>query len=405
MDAIAHTVETYRAAVLGLVRPLAAERVQVAAAVGRVLAEQTIARTPVPRFDNAAMDGYAVREADVEGTTPGRPASLVVTACAPAGHRHGRLVVGPGEAVQIMTGAPIPEGADRVIPVEESSTGSFVDRGKVLLWDAGKTHIRRTGEDIAAGDPLLSAGDELTARGLALLAATGHEEVLVHRRPRVAVISSGDELSAQSAGAIPDSNAVYLRAAVESLGGIVSSCRLAADDPISVARVLDAAACEADLIVSTGGLGAGTRDLLGRMAQATLGGILARVAMRPGRPQALGTWSGVPWLALPGTPTAAFVSFEAFVRPALNRLSGRPVSAGPAAETVSEGWSGSPGAVRFVPLDVSDSPGGLSIRPMGHPGRAAHALSAMFAAPLIGVVGAETGDVRAGQLLRVIEPA
>ena len=405
MEPIHHTVESYRAAVLDLVLPLVAEQAPIAAAVGRVLAEDVDALLPVPRFDNAAMDGYAVRAADVAGATPARPARLTIVACAPAGHLNGRLTVGPGEAVEIMTGAPIPDGADRVIPVEQSVGGGFAGSGNVEVWAVGKSHIRCSGEDVAAGDVLLAAGEVLTARGLALLAASGHVDVRVHRRPRVAVVSSGDELASPGSGAIPDSNAVYLRAAVESLGGVVSSHRIAADDQRSVRVALDAAGAGADLIVSTGGLGSGTRDLLGRTAAATPGGTLAQVAMRPGRPQAHGTWDGVPWVALPGTPTAAFVSFEAFVRPALDRLAGRPQPTGWAAETVSSGWPGTPGAVRYVPLDVTDGPDGVSITAIGDPGRAAHALSAMYSARLIGVVGASTGDVHSGQLLHVISPA
>jgi molybdopterin molybdotransferase len=133
--------------------------------------------------------------------------------------------------------------------------------------------------------------------------------------------------------------------------------------------------------------------------------MLARVAMRPGRPQAHGSWNGVPWLALPGTPTAAFVSFEAFVRPVLDRLAGRTPADTSGAEVVSSGWAGSAGAVRYVPLAVTDHGEGVSVTPVGVPGAAAHALSAMFTAPLIGVVGADIDDVIAGQLLPVIAPA
>lgn len=307
-----------------------------------------------------------------------------------------------------MTGAPIPAGADLIVPVEYSVPGRFVDSATVDLWPSGAANIRVAGEDVALGDPLVPAGVTLTARALALLVAAGHHDVLVVRRPRVAVVSSGDELGADTsaqAGIIPDSNAVYLRAAVTSLGGEVVGSHRAADESASLVAALDAASASADLIVSTGGLGAGSHDLLGRAAAESPRGLLARVAMRPGRPQAHGTWNGVPWIALPGTPTAAFVSFEAFVRPALDVLSGRPPTTETAAESVSEGWHGSPGTVRYVPLAVADRPdGGLAVTPFGRAPHASHALSAMFCAPLIAVVAAETGDVHAGQLVRVIEP-
>lgn len=403
-----HTVERYSAAVLALVQPLDAEQVPLTGAVGRVTHGAITARHAVPRFDHAAMDGYAVRAANLAGSTRAQPTRLVVVGHAPAGPRRHPLVVGPGQAVRIMTGAPIPDGADMVVPVECSVTGHFVKEPTVALWAAAQANIRRVGEDVAAGDPLLATGSVLTARALGLLATTGHTDVRVYRRPRVAIVSSGDELddgSGSKPGVVPDSNAVYLHAAVESLGGIVTSVHRAKDDMRSLVRVLDVAARKADLIVTSGGLGPGTHDLLGHVAAASAHGMLARVAMRPGRPQAHGTWNGVPWLAVPGTPTAAFVSFEAFVRPVLARLAGRDPDAVPAtAETVSEGWPGTPGTVRYVPLAVVDRPDGVTVAPMGSPNRAPHQVSAMFVAPLIGVVGADVDQVLPGKLLRVIEP-
>lgn len=409
MDHITHTVAAYRSEVLALARPLPAEVAPLVDAVGRIAATALSARQPVPLFDNSAMDGYAVRSVDLAGSHPSRPVRLVLVDRAPAGLGHPRPI-GPGEAVRIMTGAPVPEGADLVVPVELSTGAAFSDAPGVELWLPAKSNIRAAGEDVAAGDLLVDAGTELSARLLALLAATGHSEVAVHRRPRVAVLSSGDELSdtsAASAGTIPDSNAVYLAAAVRALGGVVAGVHRVADRPGALEAVLDAASGEADLIVSTGGLGAGSHDFVGRTAAGSPNGLLARVAMRPGRPQACGTWNGVPWIALPGTPTAAFVSFEAFVRPVLGRLSGLPAAAaeGTLAETVSVGWEGSAGTVRYVPLAVTQRTDGVTVEPLGHPGRSAHALSAMYSAPLIGVIAAEVGDVVPGQLVTVIEPA
>jgi molybdopterin molybdotransferase len=409
MDHITHTVAAYRSEVLALARPLPVEDVPLVDAVGRVAATTLRALQPVPLFDNSAMDGYAVRSTDLAGSDPSRPVRLVLVDRAPAGHGHPRPI-GPGEAVRIMTGAPIPEGADLVVPVELSTPGAFTDLATVELWLPAKSNIRAAGEDVAAGDVLVEAGTELGARLLALLAATGHSTVAVHRRPRVAVLSSGDELSdtsAASAGTIPDSNAVYLAAAVRAVGGVVTGMHRVADRPGALEAVLDAASRDADLIVSTGGLGAGSHDFVGRTAAGSPDGLLARVGMRPGRPQACGTWNGVPWIALPGTPTAAFVSFEAFVRPVLGRLGGLPTAGldGTLAETVSVGWEGTAGTVRFVPLAVTQRTGGVRVEPMGHPGRSAHALSAMYSAPLIGVIAAEVGDVVPGQLLTVIEPA
>lgn len=407
MDAVALDVVGYRAAVLALVRPLPVERVPLLEGLGRLAAEPAHALHPVPLFDNAAMDGYAVRAADVGAAAPEHPARLRVVDRAPAGH--GRPApIGPGEAVRIMTGAPVPAGADLVVPVEATVAGRFVDDAAVELWGVAKANIRVAGEDLPAGAPLLAAGVPLTARGLALLAATGHRTVAVRRRPRVAVLSSGDELSDSpdaGSGTVADSNGVYLCAAVRSLGGVVTRVLRAGDEADALDAALDDASRDADLIVSTGGLGAGSHDLIGRTAARTRSGMLARVAMRPGRPQACGTWRGVPWIALPGTPTAAVVAFESFVRPALERMQGAAAAEATGAETVSVGWPGVAGAVRFVPLAVTEHPDGVTVAPLGTPSRGAHALAAMYSAPLIGVVGAEVGDVVAGRLLPVIAPA
>jgi molybdopterin molybdotransferase len=404
-----HTVDSYRTAVLRLVSALPAETVGLSAALGRTTAEPVRAQRPVPGFDNSAMDGYAVRAADVAGATRDRPATLVRLPAARAGSAR-PAPLREGEARPVMTGAPLPPGAELVVPVEGTTTGRFGDEATVALWPTGKTNIRRRGEDVAAGATVVPRGVVLGPRDLALIAATGGSEVLVHRRPRVAIIATGDELVRAGAGGsgadgVPDSNSVYLCAAVASLGGEPAAVRVVRDDESALREALDDASADADLIVSTGGVGPGTHDLAGRCAATAPDGMLARVAMRPGRPQAHARWRGTPWLALPGNPTAAVVSFEAFVRPVLARLSGSAGGSGPAAETVSVGWSGTPGSVRFVPLALTDGADTVTVEPLGSPGHAAHSLSAMLRAPLFAMIGAETGDVRPGELVPVIEPA
>jgi molybdopterin molybdotransferase len=405
------SVEDYRAGLLATVAPLDPESVPLGEAFGRVLSADVRAVQPVPLFDNSAMDGYAVRSADVAGSSPEHPARLRVVSRALAGSPTD-AVVGHGEAVQIMTGAPIPAGADRVIPVESSSTGHFDDSSLVQLWASRTSHIRRAAEDIAAGQPLLDASRTLGARDIGLLAATGHRDVLVHRRPRVAIVSTGDELQSvpvRGAGSIPDSNALYLAAAAQSVGAEVSIRLVAPDEEDGLEAALDRAAAGADLVVSSGGLGAGSHDLVrstivsGRAAGR--GGRWASVDMKPGRPQAHGSWRGVPWIALPGNPTAAFVSFESFVRPALELLGGRPPHERAEPHLVSTGWSAPAGTTRFVPLAVTDIVGDRTVSPAASRGHAAHSLSAMFAAPLIGVVGSDVEHVRAGDLLSVFAPA
>ncbi|WP_431246517.1 molybdopterin molybdotransferase MoeA [Leifsonia xyli] len=401
-----HTVESYREAVLSLASALPAETVGLADALRRTTAEPVRARHALPRFDNAAMDGYAVCAADVAGAAPDRPATLVRLSAARAGAAR-PAPLRRGEARPVMTGAPLPPGAELVVPVECTTTGSFCDDETVALWPTAKTNVRRRGEDLAEGATVVGRGMVLGPRDLALLAATGRTSVVVHRRPRIAVIATGDELSARAGAGcgVPDSNSVYLCAAVATLGGTIASTQVVPDDEDALSEALDAAAREADLILSTGGVGPGTHDLAGQLTAAAPGGMLARVAMRPGRPQGHARWGGTPWLALPGNPTAVLVSFEAFVRPVLLRLAGCAPDSVTGAETVSVGWSGSPGVVRFVPLAVADGADTVSVTPLGPPGHAAHSLSAMFRAPLIAIVGAETGDVRPGQLVPVIEPA
>jgi len=400
------SIEAALELVLDGLERLGSETISIADAHGRVAAEPVRSAVDLPPFDRSAMDGYAVRAADLAEAAPDRPVALVALSPARAGSplppplRH-------GEARPVMTGAPLPPGADLVVPVECTTSGRFGDGPVVELWGSGKANIRRRGEDVAAGSTIVGRGVVLGPRDLGLIAATRCLDVSVRRRPRVAVISTGDELSpaASPADRVPDANSVYLCAAIAALGGEIASTRVARDDDTALREALDGAACDADLIVSTGGVGPGTHDLAGRLVAATPGGMLARVAMRPGRPQAHGRWNGVPWLALPGNPTAAFVSFETFVRPVLERLLGLAGQTGPLAETVSVGWPGSPGSVRFVPLSVGRDADALTVGPFAAPGGGAHSLSAMFRAPLIAMVGADTADVRAGQLVPVIQPA
>jgi len=368
------TVREHARRAVALVEPLPVVDLPLDEVVGTVLARDLVALLDLPPFDAAAMDGYALRRADAGNAATLRVVGEVAAGSARVG------AVATGEAVRIMTGAPVPAGADVVVPVERTSTGTFTpddggahpDTADVTvpaLTPDDRAHVRRRGEDVAAGEVVAPAGTVVTARLAALAAALGHATLAVRRPPTVAVLSTGDELTPAgeplAPGRIPDSNSVYLRAAVASRGAEeVAAVHVARDDEAALAEALDAAAGEADLVVSTGGVGPGTHDLAGRFAAATPRGVLARVAMRPGRPQAPGTWNGTPWLALPGNPTAAFVSFEAFVRPVLARLAGGPSAQGTAAETVSVGWPGRSGVVRFVPLSVGD---GARSRPSSLP--------------------------------------
>jgi molybdopterin molybdotransferase len=230
--------------------------------------------------------------------------------------------------------------------------------------------------------------------------------VLVRRRPRVAIVSTGDELNAGGTGGIPDSNSLYLAAAAQSVGAEISVRVVAPDDRMALEATLDGAAEGSDLIVSSGGLGSGSHDLVRDAILWGSGaghrGCWSSVSMKPGRPQAHGSWSGVPWIALPGNPTAALVSFESFVRPALDRLSGRASSAPLDSHTVATTWSTPRGTTRFVPLAVTGCGGDSSVSPAS--AHAAHSLAAMFSAPLIGLVGAEVDGLHPGDRMTAFEP-
>jgi len=308
-----------------------------------VLAAPVGAAGPVPPFDHAAVDGYALARpagGDTGGSTgadAGTTTAAVVRGVR-AGDPPGAALLG-GQAARVMTGAPLPAGADVVVPVELSSTGRFApgrdgEETSVTLSLPRRDNIRRRGEDLAAGAVLARAGEPVTPALVAAAAASGVTTLAVHRRPRVAVLSTGSELrpaGAERSGTgvgpgIVDSNSVMLAALVRAAGAEVTRRGGVPDDAGSLRSALDdVMAAGADLVVTTGGVSAGAWDVV---RQVLLEGgpatdvDLTGVEMRPGRPQALAVWRGVPWIGLPGTPTAAFTAAHLFVRPAIDRLRG-----------------------------------------------------------------------------------
>jgi molybdopterin molybdotransferase len=283
---------------------------------GRALAEPVRSGTDLPRFDTSAMDGFAVRAADA-------PAVLPVTGTVAAGARH-LPVLAPGTAVRIMTGAPLPPGADAVVPVERvRSTADLVELPAV----APGAHVRRRGEDVAAGDVVLPTGTVLGPGRIAAALAAGAGTLAVHRRITVLVLSAGSELAAPGEpcgpGRVPDTNGAMLCAAVVAAGGTARQLPLVPDRPDDLARLLLPALAGADLLLTSGGISAGdhevVKDVLG-----PAGVDFLRVAVKPGGPQGLGRVGGVPVVCLPGNPVACWVSFELFVRPALCAAMGLP---------------------------------------------------------------------------------
>lgn len=332
------TVGEASARILRKIQPLDAEALPLERAAGRVLADKVVANTTSPPWDNSSMDGYAVRSSDlVTGNNlqspgaasidAGRP-QLKVVATIAAGQSALRPL-GAGEAMRIMTGAPIPLGADTVIRIEDTDRGA--ERvGVTDLRDLGR-NIRRAGEDFNEGQTLFESGTQLRAAHLGVLAAAAVREVRAYRKPRVAILSSGDELvelreysPAHSAAKIINANSWTLRELINDAGGEPVDLGVAADTPSSLREKLELVQHErCDLIITSAGVSVGDLDHM-RSVFAEMGGELDfwRVRMRPGAPMAFGTLRGTPWLGFSGNPVSAIVSFEVFARPVIRKMSG-----------------------------------------------------------------------------------
>lgn len=317
------SLEEARRRVVASVSVLDPIEVPLNAAAGLVIAEDIVATEPSPRFDNSAMDGYALRAEDVLGASATTPVRLrLVGEVRAGGAEPGR--VSKGATLRVMTGAPLPPGADSVIPVEDAhETEDHVIVGAAV---ARGTYVRRAGEDVMPGVRVVASGTELFAGELALLASMGRTHVRVFPRPRVALLVTGDELVDMAEdpgpGLIRDSNSTALKTLVEESGGENSFYERVADQWDAALTAFERAAQAADLIVSSGGVAVGRYDLVKRAVE-VLGRIdFWKVAMKPGKPLVLGEVHGIPILGLPGNPVSAHVTFEQFARPAIRKLRG-----------------------------------------------------------------------------------
>ncbi len=312
------TYDEARQIILGSVQPLGAERVQILEALGRVLAEDIIAPWEMPFCNNSAMDGYAVRAAECQ---PGMV--LPVTGYIPAGAL-ATSPLPPGSAVRIMTGAPVPEGADAVVPIED--TEPLDSQVRVTTKVAPRQHIRFTGEDVRCGETILPAGTLIRPPEISLLASFSKVLVPVYRKPRVAILSTGDELievgEPITAGKIINSNALCLAAAVAEAGALPLMLEIARDNLESHRRQLSEG-LRNDVLVTSAGVSTGDRDLV-RDVLAELGvrQLFWKVGIKPGGPTAFGLKDDKPVFSLPGNPVATMITFEEFVRPALLRMMG-----------------------------------------------------------------------------------
>jgi molybdopterin molybdotransferase len=319
------SVDSYRDEIIAALTPLAAEEIALADADGAVLAADVTAGWPLPGFDNSAMDGYAVIAADVTSASADHPVSLPVDAEVAAGDTTSRMLA-PGHAIKIMTGALLPVGADAIVPVEWTNGGSD---SVTISQPADKGHaIRRAGDDAQPGDLLLPAGTRLGPAQIGVLAAAGHGAIVARRRPRAAVISTGNELSEPGTPLIPgqiwDSNSYMLAAAARQAGCDVTRHTVVRDDPAAVLAAIELAAATVDLLVTSGGVSMGGEHDAVKAALSILGSVTFRkIAMQPGMPQGfglLGSPPRTPIFTLPGNPVSALVSFKIFVEPAVNAL-------------------------------------------------------------------------------------
>ncbi len=386
-----------RRIILEQVVVLPAEQVPLQEAAGRVLAADVAMPWDLPPWDNSAMDGFAVRSADCTG-----PVRLKVTGYIPAGGLPAGAV-GPGEAIRIMTGAPLPPGADAIAPVEEvDEAGDAIGlRGPVRPG----AHVRRRGEDLRAGEVALAAGTVVGPGEVSALASAGRVMVPVVRRARVAILSTGDELVAPGEplgpGQICDSNGVAMAAAVRLAGGEPLLLGIARDERPALRALLERG-LEADLLVTTAGVSAGDRDLVKEvLEELEVRRLFWKVDIKPGRPTAFGLRGQTLVFSLPGNPVSSLLTFEQFVRPALLRMMGhRRVFRPLRSALLQEPLAKAPGRVHFVRVRLGRGPdGALLATTAGN--QETGILKTLLRADGLAIIPAEQGRLEAGQPVQV----
>jgi molybdopterin molybdotransferase len=417
------SVDEHLADILAAVSPLEPIELQLPEAQGCVLVEDVTVPVALPPFDNSSMDGYAVRVADVAGATEEFPAVLTVIGDVAAG-AGGLPSVGPGQAARIMTGAPLPPGAEAVVPVEwtDGGTGGGAASGmraasaapegaggevRVHRPAEPRAHVRTRGSDVQAGDLALEAGTILGPPQIGLLAAIGRATVRVRPRPRVVVLSTGSELvqpgEELGQGQIYDSNSFALAAAARDAGAIAYRVGAVTDEAETLLATIEDQLIRADLLVTTGGVSVGAYDVVKETLSADGRVDFRKLAMQPGKPQGFGTIGPehTPLLALPGNPVSSYVSFELFVRPAIRALMGLPDLHRPQVRAVLQADKAlsSPAGRRQFLRGTYDAESG-TVTPVG--GAGSHLIAALAQANALLVVPEEATEVEPGRELDVV---
>jgi molybdopterin molybdotransferase len=395
-------VEEARERILSQIKPLQPLELPLQEAFGCVLAQDVVSETDLPDFASSAMDGFAVRSSEVGAATPASPVELRVVGRALIGQRPD-TTVGGGEAVRIATGAPIPAGADCIVPIENCEVAG--DTVRILSGSPEGKHIRPTGEDAKTGEVLVAAGRRLGAPELGLLATAGASHPLVHPQPRVVVLSTGDELvppaQALEFGQIHDSNAYLLFAALKEAGAAPVMAGIVRDDVDGLKETVLSHLVQADAFVSSGGVSVGERDVV-KAAFFRRGELdFYRVAMQPGMPQGFGHIEGKPYFGLPGNPVSVFVSFEVFIRPAIQKMMGRRNLFRPEVTARLESdITGPKGKTQFARVRVKRSKGGWVATPTGP--RGSNLIGTVARANGLAIVPAGTDTAPAGSEVKVM---
>jgi len=394
-------LEDARRLVLERVSLLGAEAVPLPEALGRILADDVASIDPVPGFDNSSMDGFAVRAADTRGASPDSPATLLVVDESRAGHP-ATVALGEGEAIGISTGAVIPEGADSVVRIE--ATSSRDERVEIEAEVAPGNNLRRAGDDIRAGADVVGKGIRLGAAALGVLASVGAAEVSCSRRPRLVVLTTGDELlepdEPARPGGVRNSNAYTIPALALSAGAEVVGVETVRDEPESTRTAIERMLGR-EIAVICGGVSVGEHDhVKAALASLQVEEVFWRVALKPGKP----TWFGIDptgtlVFGLPGNPVSAMVTFLLFVRPAITAMTGAAEATQRLRAVLDEELPGAPGRAHAVRCHLELRDDGWHARPTGN--QDSHVLTSMLGADALAIVAADADPPAVGEAAEV----